>query len=206
MTQNDPAFAGTRGYGFLEGFLARQRARMADRLIPPSYRGGRLLDIGCGAYPYFVSHTRFREKYGLDQVVCKPLNAECTGDKTYIISFDIHCRGALPFKSQHFDIVTMLAVFEHIEPERLPTLLNEIYRVLKPGGLFILTTPAAWTDRLLKTMAKLRFVSPIEIEDHKDTYTHSKIARYLEASDFRTATSRFGYFELYMNIWATSVR
>lgn len=31
----------TRGYGLLEGFLAKQRAKMADKLIPSIYRGGR---------------------------------------------------------------------------------------------------------------------------------------------------------------------
>jgi len=179
---------------------------MANRLIPHAYRGGRLLDIGCGSYPYFLFHTEFREKYGLDQVVNKALNTECARNKTCLISFDVHRHDALPFKNQCFDVVTMLAVFEHIEPKRLPTLLGEIYRVLRPGGLFVLTTPAAWTDHLLKTMAKIRLVSPIEIEDHKDTYTHSKIARYLEASNFRNEKSKFGYFEFYMNIWAASVR
>jgi ubiquinone/menaquinone biosynthesis C-methylase UbiE len=151
-------------------------------------------------------HTQFREKYGLDQVVGTGLAAERVGNKPYLINFDIHRSEALPFNSQLFDVVTMLAVFEHVEPRRLPTLLGEIYRVLKPGGVLIVTTPAAWTDYLLKAMAKTRLVSPLEIEDHKDTYTHSKIARYLEASNFRRENSRFGYFELCMNIWASSVR
>ncbi|MEW6682868.1 MAG: class I SAM-dependent methyltransferase [Nitrospirota bacterium] len=196
----------TRGFGFLEGFLARQRARMANQLIPQLHRGGRLLDIGCGAHPYFLFHTQFREKYGVDQVVSEALAAECVESKTYLISFDIHRSEALPFKNQFFDVVTMLAVFEHVEPRRLPTLLGEVYRVLRPGGIFILTTPAAWTDYLLKTMAKLRLVSPVEIEDHKDTYTHSKIAEYLEASNFRREKSQFGYFEFRMNLWASSQR
>jgi SAM-dependent methyltransferase len=196
----------TRGFGFLEGFLARQRARMANRLIPQSHRGGRLLDIGCGAYPYFLFHTQFREKYGVDQVVSEALAAECVGNKTYLINFDIHRPEALPFKSQFFDVVTMLAVFEHVEPRRLPTLLGEIHRVLRPGGVFIVTTPAAWTDHLLRTMAKMRLVSPIEIDDHKDTYTHSKIAGYLDASHFRREKSKFGYFEFRMNLWASSER
>jgi ubiquinone/menaquinone biosynthesis C-methylase UbiE len=179
---------------------------MANRLIPQSSRGGKLLDIGCGTYPYFLFHTQFREKYGLDQIVGSRVAAECVGNKPHLINFDIHRSEALPFNSQLFDVVTMLAVFEHVEPRRLPTLLGEIYRVLKPGGVLIVTTPAVWTDYLLKAMARIRLVSPVEIEDHKDTYTHSKIARYFEASNFRRENSKFGYFELGMNIWASSVR
>lgn len=32
-------------------------------------------------------------------------------------------------------------VFEHIEYEKLPSIINEIYRVLKPGGVFRLSVP-----------------------------------------------------------------
>ena len=59
----------TRGYGLLEGFLAQQRSRVADALIPASLRTGRLLDIGCGAYPLFLAQTSFARKFGLDKQV-----------------------------------------------------------------------------------------------------------------------------------------
>ena len=57
----------TRGSGLLEPFLARLRARKANRLIPPHLRSGRILDIGCGSFPYFLAHTSFAEKFALDQ-------------------------------------------------------------------------------------------------------------------------------------------
>lgn len=46
----------------------------------------------------------------------------------------------LPFASEQFDIVTMLDVLEHVEDDGAA--VREIYRVLKPGGAFILTVPA----------------------------------------------------------------
>ena len=58
----------TRGDGFLEEFLARQRSRQANSLIPESARNGRVLDIGCGSHPLFLLTTRFAERYGLDRV------------------------------------------------------------------------------------------------------------------------------------------
>jgi len=58
----------TRGKGLLEPFLARMRAKTANGLIPDELRSGRILDIGCGSYPYFLSHTAFEEKHALDQL------------------------------------------------------------------------------------------------------------------------------------------
>ena len=58
----------TRGRGLLEPFLARQRAHMANRLIPAALRRGRILDIGCGTFPYFLAHTAFADKFAIDQL------------------------------------------------------------------------------------------------------------------------------------------
>jgi SAM-dependent methyltransferase len=45
----------------------------------------------------------------------------------------------LPFRSQAFDLVLMLEVIEHL-PD-IPHSLREIARVLKPGGIAVVTTP-----------------------------------------------------------------
>jgi SAM-dependent methyltransferase len=192
----------TRGYGLLEKQLAKQRAGLADRLIPPERRSGRLLDIGCGAYPYFLAHTDFKEKYGLDTAAGQ---AGCD-DSITLLSHDLHKETDLPFQDEYFDVVTMLAVFEHIEPEKLAVVLAEIRRVLKPGGLYILTTPARWTEKLLRILAMLRLVSAAEIDDHKDTYDHAKIASLLVNAQFKEARIACGYFELFMNLWMSAVK
>jgi SAM-dependent methyltransferase len=45
----------------------------------------------------------------------------------------------LPFRSDTFDLVMMLEVVEHLAD--IPHILQEIARVLKPGGVAILSTP-----------------------------------------------------------------
>jgi hypothetical protein len=57
----------TRGYGLLEPLLAKRRASIANRFIPEAHRNGRILDIGCGSFPYFLSHTFFKEKFAVEQ-------------------------------------------------------------------------------------------------------------------------------------------
>lgn len=191
----------TRGHGLLEGFLARQRARQANRLIPPQLRGGRVLDVGCGSYPYFLSHTSFREKLAIDRQ--RPAAAP---EDVEWHTLDLNRRPELPFADGHVDVVTMLAVIEHLDPDGLEGLLAEVYRVLKPGGRLIVTTPAAWSDPLLRFMARVGLVSAEEIEEHAFAYTHSLIGWYFGRAAFRRDGVRFGYFELRLNLWATADR
>lgn len=123
----------TRGSGFLEGFLAEKRSGLADSLIPSGLRSGRILDIGCGSFPLFLVNTIFFEKYGLDRLIPEECVSEFHGKGINLLSHDVDS-GVLPFTDEYFDVVTMLAVFEHIEPEKLGSLLKEIHRVLKLGG------------------------------------------------------------------------
>lgn len=240
-----PATRVTRGKGRLETFLARHRARMANRLIPDELRSGRIVDIGCGSYPYFLSTTRFAQRYGLDRVAgigtaggagrpeaagaghpeaagagltaagAAPSEAvggagEAPGaappsrapDGITLIRHDLDERAALPFDDASVDVVTMLAVFEHLDHDVLRHTLSEIGRILRPGGVYVLTTPAAWTDRLLRLLARLHLVSAEEIEEHKDAYTHARIADLLAEAGFDRAAMRFGTFEFGMNLWA----
>lgn len=195
----------TRGYGLLEGFLARERSKIANSLIPPAYRKGRVLDIGCGTYPLFLLNTKFSEKFGLDKVIEEDYG-KWAQEKITLINHDIGREDIMPFDTEYFDVVTMLAVFEHIEPKRLVKILSEIHRILKPGGIYIMTTPAIWADSLLRLIARLRLVSPVEIEEHKSAYNHSRISSILQKANFSKEKIHLGYFELFMNIWATTTK
>jgi hypothetical protein len=66
-----------------------------------------------------------------------------------------------------------------------------------------MTTPAFWTDKLLRIMAKLKLVSESEILEHKDSYSQSKVRNIIQKTAFSEKEDiSFGYFELFMNLWA----
>lgn len=190
----------TRGHGLLEGFLAGKRRRRADALIPDESRAGRLLDIGCGSYPVFLLGTRFNERYGLDRVA--PVDLSDAG--MTLVAHDVADGSGLPFERGFFDVVTMLAVFEHLEPAVLARLLREIHRVLRPGGAYVMTTPARWTEEILKLMASLRLVSQEEVSEHKATYLSREIGSLLVEAGFDAGRIRQGSFEAGMNLWAVA--
>ncbi|VVB51864.1 Ubiquinone biosynthesis O-methyltransferase [uncultured archaeon] len=191
----------TRGNGLLEAYFASQRRKKAEKIIPDSARKGRILDVGCGAYPVFLSATNFSEKYGVDKHVSS--NQNLPGIQ--IKASDVE-EQPLPFDDGYFDAVTMLAVIEHIKPERVPEVLKEVRRVLKQGGTLVVTTPAPWTRIPLNLMAKIRLVSREEIHEHTAYYTTTSIRTQLADAGFDKKTVHAGYFKIFMNIWASAIK
>ena len=57
----------------------------------------------------------------------------------------------LPFQDSKFDLVTCTEVIEHLEHYRYT--LREMYRVLRPGGVLVLTTP-----NILNLKSRIRFL------------------------------------------------
>jgi len=195
-----------RGHGLLDLFLAKQRYKIAKRLIELAKKNGRILDIGYGLEALFLANVDFSEKYGLDRDIETAARDRAKQKGIILICSDIEKEGKLPFGDNYFDVVSMLAVFEHIEPENLVRLHKEIHRVLKPDGMYVMTTPAVWTGPLLRLLAKLHLISSVPIIEHKGSYSHSMISAVLQEADFQQDKLRFGYFELFMNTWATATK
>lgn len=106
--------------------------------------GDRWLDLGCGTrllspwsrYDEQELTGRYSRFIGLDYNMGS-LKRNRTGAS--LVRGDI---SSLPFPAESFDVVTSNMVFEHLrEPEKQ---LSEVWRVLKPGGLLIFSTPNAW--------------------------------------------------------------
>jgi SAM-dependent methyltransferase len=187
----------TRGNGVLEGLLANLRARKANSFIKEKYRSGRILDIGCGTYPYFLINTDFKEKHGIDP----SLKFSALGKENLSLQVLDITKNKLVFKDNYFDVITMLAVFEHIDASKMNFVLSEIKRVLKPNGILIMTTPPPWSDKLLHLMGKIGLISAEEIHEHKTHYSMGKIVDILKESGFKKNNVKSGYFELGFNMW-----
>ena len=200
MTKNARAY--TRGRGLLEPLLARLRTQRANTLIPRDLRSGRILDIGCGSYPYFLAHTAFEEKFAVDQL---PMPKDmATNNRIEFFELDLNHAPKLPFQDKFFGVVTLLAVVEHLNPESMAVLFRECHRVLMPAGILVLTTPAAWSDGMLRLMARLNLVSAEEIHEHAFAYTLPLLGWHFGQAGFEMTKVKFGYFEMMLNMWATA--
>jgi SAM-dependent methyltransferase len=57
---------------------------------------------------------------------------------------------SLPFQDAEFDVVLSFDVFEHIRDSDAH--LNEVRRVLKPNGWYLLQTPSKWSNTVFETI------------------------------------------------------
>lgn len=112
--------------------------------IPP---GERVLDLGCGAGRTTARLTLHYETHAID---ISPLNVYRTRNRAPDAHVKCAPAGRLPYPDAHFAAVLLLDVFEHVRSER--AVLHEVSRVLRPGGLLILSVPHSgwlrWADSL----------------------------------------------------------
>ncbi|WP_048331142.1 class I SAM-dependent methyltransferase [Bizionia psychrotolerans] len=99
---------------------------------------GSLLDIGCGKMPYkgyILENSHVTSYTGLD------IETAITYDTG--IKPDITWDGiTMPFEDSSFECAFGTEVLEHCPDPEL--VLKEVYRVLKPGGVFFFTVPFLW--------------------------------------------------------------
>lgn len=96
------------------------------------YAKGSVLDIGCGNKPYKNLFELKSEKY----IGCDIIQS----DKNEV---DIICPATdIPLEKDSMDTVFSTQVIEHVADHC--GLVSEAYRILKPGGYFILSGPMYW--------------------------------------------------------------
>lgn len=94
-----------------------------------------VLDAGCGNGNYIIDEFRKKISWaaGVD------LNREATKKNICLDEIKYANLEAIPYPDNSFEVVISLWVIEHLKnPEKV---FNEIYRVLKPGGILLLATP-----------------------------------------------------------------
>jgi len=186
----------------LENFLSSRRSRMADQLILPSLRTGKILDIGCGVVPHFLLRTSFHRKYGIDPSTRRDLLPPDVTVEPMLIEKN----KSFPYEDHFFDVVTSLGVIEHFDTDTFGYVLKEIHRVLKRGGQFILTTPSPWSRGLLKGMARRKLISVEEIALIQRSYPAGALKALLVEAGFEPGGIRAGYFEFFLNSWVVALK
>lgn len=113
-----------------------------QRLLKPyiearQYVRGDLLEVGCGegrGIAHLLPHVQ--SYVAIDKIAAVTEKLAAKYPNAHFVSGNIP---PLPFAERSFDSVVTFQVIEHIE--RDAEFLKEIHRILRPGGILLLTTP-----------------------------------------------------------------
>jgi ubiquinone/menaquinone biosynthesis C-methylase UbiE len=156
-------------------------------------QGAVVCDIGCGENAFLLRSIapKISRGYGFD------ISVKSFEDQSLKIS-EYDLQGVIPLADQSVHVVTLLAVLEHLS--RPQEILNEIFRVLKPGGILLLTAPTPLAKPILEFLAfRLHLIDEASIRDHKTYFWHEDLKRMLTEAGFSPQNLKHSYFELYCN-------
>lgn len=161
-----------------------------SKTIPYLRSGFRILDVGCADGKLFRSLPFDLETgIGIDSRLEK--NQDCG---TYVL-----IRGTFPEdvpKSAPFDIITMLAVFEHIPKGKQAALSRACFELLRSGGKVILTIPSPQVDLILDFLKMIRLADGMEDHQHYG-YKVSETAAIFSSQGFQLVSQKT--FQLGLN-------
>ena len=116
---------------------------------------GRLLDVGCGTGRHILELSRYEGTFvGLDMAdedlkKMRYLLALAAQEGRLVANVHI-AQGdgmSLPFKDDEFDQVICTETLEHVDDDE--AMLRDLIRVLRPGGVLVVSVPDEYSERLL---------------------------------------------------------
>jgi 2-polyprenyl-3-methyl-5-hydroxy-6-metoxy-1,4-benzoquinol methylase len=101
-------------------------------------------------------------------------------------------RQPLPFPDGHFSLVTFSEVMEHLPPDRVNFVLQEIARTIRPGGILIASSPnqASLENRLLLLSGRSIFEMPDGNGRAKGLFGH---IRLYTPAEVQVALAKLGF-------------
>jgi 2-polyprenyl-3-methyl-5-hydroxy-6-metoxy-1,4-benzoquinol methylase len=142
---------------FLDYVIQSWRMRIASSWIPDN---SQVLDIGChqGEFLEMLEPRLRAGSIGLD-----PLLQTERITPTYKLQASIF-DDSLQVPEQSFDVIVMLAVFEHLQEKE--HIAQKCFQLLRPHGRVIVTVPSLKADKVIDLLVSLRLVDGMSLEQH----------------------------------------
>ena len=140
------------------------------------HRFNNILDIGCGAYPTYAREIAAMGKqvHGLDFTFNFLRLAQRRSGDIRLAQADAT---RMPYRDSTFDAAICSETAEHIADDR--GVVQEIARVLKPGGVLFFTVPNLWNADRIINMLKARDFTVRLVEHHLREYSPRDVNRLL---------------------------
>ncbi len=172
--------------------VARRRLNTISALLKQPPAAIRVLDVGCSRGGFLAAGA----KLGFHMEGVEPAPGIAAAARAQGLNVHTGLLGDIGFAAASFDAVTLFEVIEHLK-EPL-ALLRECRRVLKPGGLLVLSTgnTASWTVAAMQE--RWDYFHIARDGGHISFYNPHSIALLASRSGFaveRIETARVKFFE-----------
>lgn len=179
----------------ISAFVLEDRMKVSTALVPRNART--LLDVGCGEGHFLKRLSEELPEATLVGVDLCRANIEFAKKNASRARFFVSDARKLGFRSSSFDCVALLEVLEHISyPHEV---LEEIRRVLKPGGTLLVSVPDSgkilwkvlwilWTNLVL---SRWKGAHPVD-------YDEKKLRALLVENGFHVMEARRAFFGMVM--------
>ena len=171
----------------------KERYKSDVKIVKEVYMGGSILEIG--SFPYHLTYCLQKMGYPIMGLDINPSRGKEFIKKNNILinGCDIE-KEKIPFRDNTFDLIIFNEIFEHLRINPIFTLM-EINRVLREGGIMILTTPNLYSLRRIfhflngegfnnpyEEFFKLQMIGHM---GHIREYSTVEIKQFLENTGFR---------------------
>ena len=115
----------------------------SEAIAATELSGRRVLDVGCGYGWYLLNALDKGAAFvaGIEPSESALETARSDPELRRHAALRVGDSSHIPFESDFLDVVTCWEVLEHIPKGDEAILFSEIFRVLRPGGQFLLSTP-----------------------------------------------------------------
>jgi len=194
-----------RGYDAIaERYAERTRANRGpqtyfrsflDRVIERIPKGGRVLDLGCGAGLISVELDRAARVIGLDRSAVQLSLARTNAPRVLLVRADI---AEVAFAEGSFDVVVAFWTLIHVQRDLHPAVLSNVHDWLRPGGMFAGTlgtsdsaedveedffgAPMSWSHFDAETNRRLLREAGFDVEQADEVFDEDEMALWVIAT------------------------
>ncbi len=185
----------------------KNRYKSELRILEGFERTNEILEIG--SLPYHMTFFLSKSGFNVTGLDLNPERGKAFIEKhcLNVLACDIE-REKLPFEDGHFDIVLFMEVFEHLRIDPIFT-MNEINRVIRPGGTLILSTPNLYKlSNVLNFLLGRSYLQPYSQFEklyttghmgHVHEYSRGELRTFLEKTNFRNIKISYRSYRIKWN-------
>jgi len=176
-------------------------SQFREVMLHSKYKSGQWLDAGCakGFLLKIASHHGWKP-YGFDVSAYAVNEARKNCPDAHL--FVLNAESKLPFGDGFFEVITALELIEHLK--RPENFLREAYRLLKPGGLFFITTPnvaSLFSFRVVRGVYRsLKYSTPFDDETHVSYFDSELITKTLKRHKFSKVKIKYSWNSRRINL------